>query len=111
MIHYTTNRLDLASHVAETLKPLNDRRLEHNMNDHLQITRDDFLKTCGVWATGALLGRRLSAMERTDGDASGPLYLKSWERIEFPDSISTDHTCSRPIGPESTTLAEVESPG
>lgn len=41
-----------------------------------EMTRAGFLRTCGAFAAGAVLGKRLMA-------ASEPLHLKSWEVVEF----------------------------
>ena len=54
------------------------------MSEHLQITRGNFLKKCGILASGAIFDGTLRAAQVADGDAPGPLYLKSSELVELP---------------------------
>lgn len=58
---------------------------DDDTGDYLHITRGDFLKVCGVMAGGGLFGRTLRAVQLASGEAPGPVYLKSWEPVEFPE--------------------------
>ena len=55
------------------------------MEDPLRLTRNDFLRTCGALTAGGIFGRPLLAADAPGIVSQEPIYLKSWELVEFPE--------------------------
>lgn len=55
-----------------------------SMADHPRVTRARFLRTCGALAAGTALGHGFCVANDGGSQAPEPVYLKSWEPVEFP---------------------------